>query len=141
MDARAKFYQFVENQGLRHTIQREKILGIVLETEKHLSAQELYSLVQKRYKEIGYATVSRTLKLLADSQVCRVVDFGDGVHRYEHEFGHKHHDHLICTGCGAVVEIYSDALEKIQTKLAKKHGFTQSSHKLDIYGLCRKCTK
>ncbi|MCF7958395.1 MAG: transcriptional repressor [Phycisphaerae bacterium] len=139
MDARTKFYQFVERQGLRHTGQREKILTIVLATEKHVSAQELYDLVQKKHKEIGYATVSRTLKLLADSGVCRIVDFGDGVHRYEHQYGHGHHDHLICTKCGMVAEIYSEELEEIQSKLVKKHGFVQTRHKLDIFGLCSKC--
>ena len=139
MDAREKFNQYIAGQGLRHTEQREHILDVVLATETHLSAQELYDLVREKYKGIGYATVSRTLKLLAESGVCRAVDFADGRQRYEHKFGHEHHDHLICVECGRLEEIFSDELEELQAKLVEKYGYIQKSHKLDIFGVCPEC--
>lgn len=139
MDAKTKFERFVLKKGLRYTTQRQQILKVFLSTERHLAVQELYDLVRKKHKGIGYATVARTVKLMAESDVCREVDFGDGVQRFEHKFGHEHHDHLICLKCGRFVEVYSKRLEKLQSELVKRHGFIQEYHKLDIFGLCPRC--
>ena len=139
MDARERFAQFVKEKGLRHTSQRMEIVDTFLATERHLSVQELHDLVRRKNKDIGYATVSRTIKLMAEAGICRQVDFGDGMQRFEHKYGHEHHDHLICTGCGAFVEIYSEALERLQEELVGEHGYVQQHHKLDIFGVCPKC--
>ena len=141
MKAKAKFEQFVVHQGLRHTEQRNQVLEVFLGTEKHVTVQELYDLVRKRHNGIGYATVSRTVKLMCESGICRQVDFGDGSSRYEHKYGHEHHDHLICLKCGKFEEVYSPKLEKIQDVLVKKYGYVQENHKLDIFGLCPICAK
>lgn len=141
MDAKKKFELYVTRKGLRHTTQRQQVLDVFLSTEKHVNIQELYDLVRKKHKGIGYATVARTVKLMCQSGVCRQVDFGDGSLRFEHKFNHEHHDHLICLDCGMFEEIYSPKLEKIQDELVKKYGFVQEKHKLDIFGLCPKCTK
>jgi Fur family ferric uptake transcriptional regulator len=139
MDAKAKFDRFLKQKGLRRTKQRDELVNVFLRTEKHLSTQELFDIVRKKYKNVGYATVARTFKLLAESGLCRVVDFGDGVQRFEHKYGHEHHDHLICTKCGKFVEIYSKKLETLQEELVKRHGYTQEYHKLDIFGICPRC--
>lgn len=141
MDAKENFEQFVARKGLRRTVQRERALEMFLATEKHLTVQELYDLVRRKYKGIGYATVARTVKLMCESGVCRQVDFGDGSQRFEHKHGHEHHDHLICLKCGKFKEIYSPELEKIQDQLVKKHGYVQESHKLDIFGICAHCRR
>ena len=141
MDAKEKFEKFVAQERLRRTEQRDKILDTFMATERHVTVQELYDLVRSRHKGIGYATVARTVKLMCDSGVCRQVDFGEGALRYEHKYGHNHHDHLICVRCGRFEEIYSPKLEKIQHELVKKHGYVQESHKLDIFGLCPRCAK
>ena len=139
MDAKAKFDQFVDRQGLRHTQQRDQVLDVFLATERHVTVQELFDLVRKKHKSIGYATVSRAVKLMCASGVCSQVDFADGALRYEHKYGHEHHDHIICLSCGKYEEIYSPKLEKIQDELVRKYGYIQENHKLDIFGLCPKC--
>ncbi len=139
MNAKDKFEQFLAQKNLRHTGQRQQILDIFLTKERHVTVQELYDLVRKKHKGIGYATVARTVKLLTESGVCRQVDFGDGVQRFEHKYGHEHHDHLICLKCGRFVEIYSKKLEKLQAGLVKKYHYVQEHHKLDIFGLCPQC--
>jgi len=139
VDAREKFEKFTAEKGLRRTGQRDKVLDTFLETEKHVTVQELYDLVRAKHEGIGYATVARTVKLMCDSGVCRQVDFGDGALRYEHKYGHEHHDHLICIKCGRFEEIFSPKLEEIQHELVKQHGYIQQSHKLDIFGLCPRC--
>ena len=140
MDAKERFIQFAARKGLRRTEQRQHVLDVFLGTEKHLTVQELYDLVRRRHRGIGYATVARTVKLMCESGVCRQVDFGDGSQRFEHKHGHEHHDHLICVKCGRFEEIYSPELERIQDRLVKKHGYVQESHKLDIFGLCPRCS-
>jgi Fur family ferric uptake transcriptional regulator len=139
VDARTQFDQFLRQKGLRRTNQRDELVNVFLRTERHVSTQELFDIVRKKHKDVGYATVARTLKLLTECGLCRVVDFGDGVQRFEHKYGHEHHDHLICTKCGKFVEIYSKKLEKLQADLIKKHGYVQEYHKLDIFGICPQC--
>ncbi len=139
VDAKQKFERFVADRGLRRTEQRNRVVDVFLSTEKHVTVQELYDLVRKKHKGMGYATVARTVKLMCESGLCRQVDFGDGVFRYEHKYKHEHHDHLICIRCGRFEEIYSPELEKIQHDLVKKHGYVQENHKLDIFGLCPGC--
>jgi len=141
MEAKVIFNQFLIKKGLRQTKQRDEIVNVFLRTERHLSTQELFDIVRKKDRDIGYATVARTFKLLAESGLCRVVDFGDGVQRFEHKYGHEHHDHLICSKCGKFVEIYSKKLERLQEELVRKHGYTQEYHKLDIFGICPRCGK
>ena len=141
MNARDKFIQYVVNKGLRNTEQRRQVLDVFLATEKHLTVQELYDLMRKKHKGIGYATVARTIKLMCESGICRQIDLGDAFLHYEHKFGHEHHDHLICLKCGKFKEIYSPKLEKIQDELVKKYGYVQEKHKLDIFGLCPGCAK
>jgi len=141
VDAKQKFEQFVANKGLRRTGQRTKVLDVFLATEKHVTVQELYDLVRRKHKGIGYATVARTVKLICESGLCRHVDFGDGALRYEHKYDHEHHDHLVCVKCGKFEEIYSPKLEKLQHELVRKYDYVQQSHKLDIFGLCPECAK
>lgn len=137
----AIFYQFIAEKGLRHTPQREEVLGIFLATERHVSCDELYKLVKKKNKNIGYTTVYRTMKLLSESGLCQELDFGDGVLRFEHKYGHEHHDHLICTRCGRFIEVRDRKIEELQDNLARSRGFTPARHKLHIFGVCKGCEK
>jgi len=141
MDAKGRFEEFLIRKGLRHTSQRQQILKVFLATEQHVTVEQLHNLVRSRYKGIGYATVARTVKLLSESGIGRAVDFGDGIQRFEHKYGHEHHDHLICIKCGKFVEIYSKRLEKLQEELVRNHGFIQEHHKLDIFGVCNRCQR
>jgi Fur family ferric uptake transcriptional regulator len=133
------FEKYVRSRNLRYSEQRMQILDAFLRTEKHLTAEELYRLVQKKNPSIGTATIYRTLKLLRESGLCRELRLDDGTTRYEHLYGHEHHDHLICTSCGSFDEALDPEIEKLQEKLAKERGFQINSHKLEIYGTCRKC--
>ena len=133
------FKDSLKKTSLKITNQRLNILKVFLNTEKHVSCDELYQAVRRSFPEIGYATVYRTLKLIQDAGLAREVDFGDRVSRLEHDYGHKHHDHLICLACGKFFEVFDSAIEELQENLAKKHNFTPLRHKMDIFGYCRKC--
>ncbi len=126
-------------KGLKSTQQREIILDEFLRSSSHLSTEDLYLRLRKRHPGIGYATVYRTLKLFAESGIAEERHFGDGQTRYESVSGQEHHDHLICTACGAILEFENPEIERLQDKVAKEHGFRIKSHRLDLYGLCGKC--
>ena len=81
------------------------------------------------------------MKLRAESNLAHAQNFGDGQTRYEPAVGREHHDHLICTRCGTIIEFENDRIEQLQDAVAKKHGFRVSSHKMELYGLCRTCQK
>ena len=89
---------------------------------------------------MGYATVYRTLRLLAECELANVRHFGDGVARYElADEGERHHDHLICMNCTRIVEFEDEAIEVLQDRVAERHGFKLRSHKHELYGVCPDC--
>ena len=135
------FLDHIQKRGLRRTAQRDLILEVFLETEEHLSSEDLYWLVQKRDSNIGQTTVYRTLKLLTEAGLAREVRFGDGRTYYEHHFEHEHHDHMICTECGEVIEFFSPEIEALQDQMADDFDFKPTHHSLRILGICKECRK
>ncbi len=133
------FDDYVRSKGLRQSGQRMDILNAFLKTEKHLTADELYRTVKKKNPSIGSATIYRTIKLFCESGLCRELKLEDGTTRYEHLYGHEHHDHLICMKCGKFVEVISPGIEKLQEKLAIEKGFLLKRHRLEMQGICKKC--
>lgn len=132
---------YLKHKRLKHSVQREEILTIFLATEEHVTADELVILVRNEYPFIGSATVYRTLKLMCEADLAREVQLGDGKRRFEHNFGHQHHDHLVCLSCGDLIEIYNRKLEKIQDSMVQKHRFSPKYHRLEIFGYCSKCSE
>lgn len=133
------FSEHIQKAGLRHTAQRDLILEIFLQTEEHLSSEDLYWLVHKQDSSVGHTTVYRTLKLLTDAGLAREVRFGDGKTYYEHHYNHEHHDHMICTECGRVIEFFSPEIESLQEAVAAEYGFKLTHHSMRILGLCEDC--
>jgi Fur family ferric uptake transcriptional regulator len=135
----AKFNNYLAANGLKSTRQRHIIAGVFFSLKKHISAEELYERVSKRDSSIGLVTVYRTLKLLTKAGLAKERQFGGGKARFEPALPDTHHDHLICTECGTIVEFESAKIEKMQTELANEHGFRVFDHKLELYGLCSAC--
>lgn len=133
------FLEHIQKAGLRRTSQRDLILEIFLRTEDHLSSEDLYWLVQKQDPSVGHTTVYRTLKLLTEAGLAREVRFGDGKTYYEHHYNHEHHDHLICTECGKIIEFFSAEIEELQDKMAENYGFRLTNHSLRMWGVCQDC--
>ena len=140
-NAKGIFEEFLGEKGLKMTRQRALILSSFLKKEGHMSSEELYEIVKAKDPSVGRATVYRMLKLMKEAGLAHEVDFGEGVSRYEHKYGHAHHDHLICLRCGRTREVVDEGIEGLQEKLASKYGFSLTSHKMDLYGLCPECRK
>ena len=135
------FLAHLQTKGLKRTSQRELILDVFLRTEKHLSSEDLYQLVKEEDPTVGQTTVYRTLKLLSQAGLAREVRFGDGRTHYEHNYKHQHHDHMICSECGKIIEFYSAELEAMQDQMAAKHKFEVTQHLLRIIGVCAECRR
>src|SRR5579864_4949977 len=78
------FMEYLQEHKLKLTPHRQLILDIFLENEGHRSAEDIYRMVRDKDPRVGYTTVYRTMKLLADCGLARSVDLADGVTRYEH---------------------------------------------------------
>lgn len=135
------FFNHLRLFGFKRTVQRELILDVFLETKGHSSTEELYKLIKLKDPNVGVTTVYRTLKLLAECGLAREEKLGDGRTRYEHLYNQQHHDHLICTKCGALIEFYSEAIENKQDEVTKQFKFQPTHHSLRIFGICYQCQR
>ncbi len=129
----------METKGLRSTDQRRLIVETFFRAPNHVSIEELLAQVRALDPKVGYATVYRTLKLMAESGIAYEREFGDGLTRYELADGGAHHDHLICDRCGTITEFEEPEIERLQDAVAAAHGFVLRSHKHELYGLCPSC--
>lgn len=133
--------RYMAQHGLKSTRQRSLIVDTFFQLDGHHTVEDLWSRVRKLDMRVSVATVYRTMKLLSDCGLVHARNFGDGQTRYEAAAGRHHHDHLICTRCGLIVEFENDRIEALQDAVARKHGFSVISHKMELYGLCRNCQR
>jgi Fur family ferric uptake transcriptional regulator len=136
---RAILREYMAKKGLRSTDQRRLIVETFFQSPNHVSIEELLAQVRAHDAKVGYATVYRTLKLLAESGIAFERRFGDGLTRYELADDEAHHDHLICVDCGSITEFEEPAIELLQEKVARRYGFELRTHKHEMYGICPIC--
>lgn len=134
-----QFRQYLNDSGLKATRQREAIVQAFFAARGHLSAEDLHRRVSRQHPEIGLVTVYRTLKILAEAGLAKERQFGGNEARYEPVERGSHHDHLICVDCGKIVEFENADIEALQDLVARRHGFSVTDHKLELYGHCRGC--
>lgn len=138
-DELSVFEDFLRKQRLKHSKPRRDILEVFLASEGHLTAYELYQQVKERHTSLGFATVYRTLRLLAECGLARTMDYGDGTLRYEPN--RFQHHHIICTACNRTIEFLSPELEGLMHKVQQDHDFTPQRHAVRILSLCADCTR
>ena len=129
--------------GVRSTKQRVAVAALLEETSEFQTAQQLHDRLRDEGASIGLTTVYRTLQAMSDSGDVdvRKTDDGEALYRLCRERGsHHHHFHLVCRSCGADVEIDDPGLQKWAHKLAAKHGYTDVSHTIELFGYCQACS-
>ncbi len=136
-----RFQQFLGNQGLKLTNERKALVREIFATHYHFEADELLFKMKEKRVKISRATVYRTLELLVKSGMVRRVHLGEDHYHYEHVTGNSHHDHLICTTCGTVIEFNDPVLEARQHEICQKKKFTPTFHNLQILGVCDPCRR
>ncbi|MFZ5560315.1 MAG: ferric iron uptake transcriptional regulator [Pseudomonadota bacterium] len=133
--------QELRKAGLKVTLPRLKILELLESSRlRHMSAEDVYKSLLEQGEDVGLATVYRVLTQFEAAGI---------VERHHFEGGHSvfelkdaaHHDHIVCTSCGKVVEFKDEVIEERQRQMAEKLGFSLTDHSLYLYGLCAECVK
>jgi Fur family ferric uptake transcriptional regulator len=124
----------------RQTWQKDAVLHALGQAQGFVSAQQLHRQLTQHGSVIGLATVYRTLNSLVTDGLADSLIGKEGEALFR-DCSKDHHHHLICNDCGVAVEIEADQAETWAAKVAKDHGFTQVTHTIDIFGLCKKCSK
>ena len=135
-----QFKDLLKSNTLKFTKQRELILKFLYENDDHFTPEDIYMQLKQTYPtiNIGIATVYRTLTLLEDAGIASSISFGTAGKKYELGLK-KHHDHLICTACGEIIEFFDETIEAQQELIAKKFNFKMTDHTMKIVGLCENC--
>jgi Fur family ferric uptake transcriptional regulator len=134
----------LNERGWRLTPQRETILQIFqnLARGNHLSAEDLYDLLQNEGEKISLSTIYRTLKLMARMGILRELELAEGHKHYELNQPYPyHHHHLICVRCNKTVEFKNDSILKTGTKTARKEGYHLLDCQLTIHAICPSCQR
>ena len=140
--AKEKFMVFLARKNLRVTSQRQAIIETVFGTDKHFTAEQLLTWSRRRDKSVSRATVYRTLPLLTESGLVREMDFGKDYKFYDPNYAdHPNHNHIICNDCERIVEFESDQIEKLESEITRRLGFSIKAQRLQITGTCEELKK
>ena len=127
------------NASVRSTRQRAAIAALLDTLDEFRSAQELHDELRRRGENIGLTTVYRTLQSMAAAEMVDTLrsDTGESVYR---RCSQHHHHHLVCRDCGSTIEVGDHEVEDWAAQVAEKHGFSDVSHTIEIFGVCAGCT-
>ena len=126
-----------EAKGLRMTGQRRIIAKVLQDAEDHPDVEQLYARASAVDEAISIATVYRTVKLFEEARILDKLEFGDGRARYE-DAERDHHEHLIDSNSGEVIEFVDEGSEALQERIAAKLGYELRGHRLELYGVPKK---
>lgn len=137
----ALFQAYLRRHGLKFTPERRDLFDEIFKRHEHFEADELLFRMKQRGRKISRATIYRGLELLVAAGVVGRVRVGDEGFRYERLHAGEHHDHLICLGCGRIIEFYEPKIEGLQDRVCARLGFRAVTHSHEIRGFCRDCRK
>ena len=126
--------------GKRITPQRRLVLSILAESDQHLDAHDIYDRGRRRDVHLSLATVYRTLTLLKETGVVHELHLDDEHHHYELD-AKDEHSHLVCLGCGQVIEVDGAVFAAVAVAAGQAHGFEIASTRVELTGYCVDCSK
>ena len=136
---KSKLSSSLKERGYKLTPQRKAILKVLTNTHDHLTPAQIHARMKNGNSGIGLATVYRTLDILVELElVCPVYDKGGAI-SYVAARTSGHHHHLVCSGCGAVVDFTDCDLEDLEQRISLVTGFEIEGHFLELRGLCYDC--
>ena len=123
----------LRNAGLKVTAPRLKILEVLENSSsRHMSAEDVYRQLVEAGEDVGIATVYRVLTQFEGAGLVERHNFDNGPAVYEIDRG-EHHDHMVCTETGKVIEFHNDEIEALQEKIASQNGYELVGHSLVLY--------
>jgi Fur family ferric uptake transcriptional regulator len=124
--------------GKRITSQRRLVVDILAQSSEHLDAADIYELGRQRDPRLSLSTVYRTLSMLKETGVVRELHLDDEHHHYELD-DEDEHSHLVCLGCGRIIEVDSAAFAQAASALGAAYGFEIASAQVELSGYCAEC--
>jgi Fur family ferric uptake transcriptional regulator len=140
-EERALFGEFLKRKGLKTTRERTALFDEIFSTHRHFDADDLVLRMREKGKKISRATVYRTLELLTECGLVGRVRLNEEKYRYERLQKGEHHDHLVCTSCGRIIEFVEPRIERLQDVVCERYGFLATSHSHQIRGFCASCQR
>jgi Fur family transcriptional regulator, ferric uptake regulator len=132
--------QILQEAGYRLTGPRRAVVDAIQETDRSFTADELLQRLTDNDSGVGRATVFRTLDLLVQHGVLDRLHQPDGCHSYLLcGASDRHHHHLICSDCGAVVEFEDCSVQPLLDELSLRTNFQINGHWLEVFGQCSMC--
>lgn len=127
--------QELRKVGLKVTLPRVKILQILDNSNlsgTHMSAEDVYKTLLDHGEDVGLATVYRVLTQFETAGLVERHNF-EGGHSVFELAKDEHHDHMVCTESGEVIEFHDEDIERLQKEIAERHGFELVDHSLVLY--------
>jgi Fur family transcriptional regulator, ferric uptake regulator len=128
----------LNSAGIKVTHQRTAILEIIRQGKGHLDADELYRRVRKKYPQVSLSTIYRTLHLYKILGLIEEFHFDESHHHYEASAPVEHH-HLVCLGCGKVVEFKLALSDYVHQNITEADDFEIVKSEVNMTGYCRQC--
>ena len=125
--------------GRRCTIQRALVLEAVRELRRHVTAEEVYNTIIKKYPNISRGAVYRNLNVLSESGEIRKVEMPSAADRFDHQC-HNHY-HAICMKCGEVFDVEMEFIADLEKNIKETHRFQFTGHDIIFKGICHECNK
>jgi len=130
----------LRNHNYKITPQRRAVVKAITASRGGLSPAALHEKLKQTAPDIGLVTIYRTLEILAELDLICELHNCSGNRCYT-SGTLQHHHHLICSGCGKVVDFSGYHLEQLEESLSRDSGFRIQSHLLEFVGLCQACQK
>ena len=135
-----QFIRLFKEQGLDRFDQRFQVLDAFLTLEDQVTLQDISQQLRADGVHLEDEFIFSSMEILCRFGFALKADFNKDLEAfYEHRHLGVHHDHMICTKCGSILEFKDEALEKQQKKVTDAYGFYMLQHKMEIYGLCSAC--
>ena len=139
--ASARFAEYLAKNRLKMTRERRAILDKLLGLRGHFDVEQLLTLLHESGLAVSRATLYRTLPRLVEAGLVHKVEMAEGQARYEPMVGRHHHDHMVCLGCGTIVEFESRDIERLQDEVCRRKKFRMTEHIHQIRGYCERCDR
>jgi len=135
----ASIIQALRNKGYKATPQRIAICKFALSSREHPSVQRIYEEVKKTYPTVSLATVYKTLQILKEIGLVQELNFPKDQTRFDSYL--EPHINLVCLRCGNIQDVDDVNAKELVKRIAAARRFTPSGQRLDIYGICEKCSE
>ncbi len=138
---RRQFEKLFKQEKIDRFDDRFKVLEAFLQTEQHVTVEVMEVTLKDKKPPLSKEFIKETLELMCLFGFAQKHRFKNGGVYYEHRHLGQHHDHMICTKCGKIIEFVNDQLEQLQSQVASGFGFHMLQHRMEIYGICGDCLK